>query len=61
MKIKRIRRGDIVRILKYSKTDVNAYGRVNGRINGKWWVVNGNMPFCGTVNDFFTNKEIRKE
>lgn len=57
----KIKINDTVRILKYPKHDINAYGRVNGISKGlpvKFHIVNMNMPFSGTISGWFLKSEI---
>ena len=52
---------DIVRIKAYDEDGINGYGRVQAvREDGLVWVVNGNMPFAGTISDFFTHDELER-
>jgi len=51
---------DIVRIKKYPKGDINERGRVDGfHPDGRVLVVNGNMPFSGTISDYFRPEELK--
>jgi hypothetical protein len=53
--------GDTVRIKKYVGT-INEYAKVVGekRADGKYWVANMNMPFCGSVSGFFKETDLEK-
>lgn len=55
---------DIVRINRYPENNINAYGRIQDvrKIAGEiyYWVVNGNMPFSGTISNYFRASEITK-
>ena len=49
-----------VRILKVKDEDnINAYGRISfiGE-DGRYWVSNFNMPYCGTISEFFNEEDI---
>ena len=63
---------DVVRILQYPEDGIDGYGRVDQvslaraapggyikRRRYRYHVVNGNMPFQGTVNDWFEADELR--
>jgi hypothetical protein len=56
---------EIVVINQYIGDPYNEKGRVNS-VNDthdgsvRYWVVNGNMPFMGTVSDFFEEDELSK-
>ena len=57
-----LRVNDVVRILKYRESGINGYGRIVGilkRRDKRYWVANGNMPFSGTVSDYFDASELR--
>ncbi len=52
---------DHVRILAYPEDSINAYGRVQlvrERGEKRYWVVNMNMPYSGTVSDYFNASEL---
>ncbi len=54
---------DRVRILGYAEDGINGYGRIQAidrRRKKKYWVVNGNMPFQGTISDYFSEERLRK-
>ena len=52
---------EIVVIKEYKDCEYNREGRVNSIMgDGTYWVVNKNMPFMGTVSDFFTADELEK-
>jgi hypothetical protein len=60
----KFRVNDRVRILKYKKDGINGYGRVDQvqklkNRSYRYRVVNGNMPYQGTVNDWFKAGELR--
>lgn len=52
---------EFVRIKRYAEDGINGYGRV-GYIedDGRYFVTNMNMPFLGTVNNFFNEDELEK-
>lgn len=49
-------------IKEYIGDEYNERGRVNGYNpdTKKYWVTNMNMPFMGTVSDFFDEDELEK-
>ena len=51
---------DVVRIKKYPEDSADGYGRVDmiNHTTGKIRVVNMNMPFCGSVCDWFNPEEL---
>ena len=51
---------DKVRIKKYPEGHINARGYVRGepRLDGKIWVTNLNMPFSGTISEYFSPSEL---
>jgi hypothetical protein len=55
---------DRVRILAYPEEGINGYGRIQmidrRRKKKKYWVVNFNMPFQGSISDYFSEEELRK-
>ncbi len=52
---------DYVRIKKYPKNGSDGYGRVVGILpDGRYWVSNMNMPFCGNVNDYFQEQDLEQ-
>ena len=52
---------EIVIIKEYADCEYNREGRVNSIMeDGTYWVVNTNMPFMGTISDFFTADELEK-
>lgn len=56
-----LKRGDIVRILRYPENDINAFGVVMKVITkDEIWVANMNMPFSGTISDTFSPKDLIK-
>ena len=52
--------GKRVTIKQYIGDQYNEEGYVRGYDpkNGKWWVTNWNMPFQGTVSDWFSEEEL---
>jgi hypothetical protein len=55
---KKIKVNDIVTILAYKNDPKNCRGRVNSISDGRYYITNMNMPFMGTINDWFTREEI---
>jgi hypothetical protein len=51
---------DNVRLLKYSKTSVNAYARVADIKKDRILLSNFNMPYQGTISRYFTKKEFEQ-
>jgi hypothetical protein len=53
---------EIVGIVGYGKGDINEKGRVDSFDPDTGWyrVVNGNMPFVGTIHDWFSPYELIK-
>lgn len=52
---------ETVKINKYDGDQYNEVGRVNSITeDGRYWVTNMNMPFMGTVSDFFDEDELSK-
>ncbi len=58
----RIKVNDIVLILPYKDSEINSRGRVTQIMgDGSFHVSNMNMPFSGTISDFFTERELEKQ
>lgn len=52
---------EVVVINQYIGDQYNEQGRVNSIMDdGRYWVTNMNMPFMGTVSDFFEEDELSK-
>jgi len=52
---------EVVVINQYIGDQYNEQGRVNSIMDdGRYWVTNMNMPFMGTVSDFFEEEELSK-
>lgn len=52
---------DHVRILAEPEDSINGYGRIKMILKEqekKYWVVNMNMPYSGTISAFFTASEL---
>ena len=53
-----------VRIKQYPENDINTYGMIQSIIkhgkNVRYWVTNMNIPYCGTISEFFTETELQK-
>jgi hypothetical protein len=50
-----------VRIKAYPKDGINGYGRVDFITGTRYRVVNLNMPYQGTVCNFFEEDELEKQ
>ena len=47
-------------IKKYVNDEINKYGVIKSIDNDMYWVTNLNMPYMGTISDFFTEDELEK-
>lgn len=55
--------GDIVRLLPHKGDKFNEYGKINSDKSdekGRYWVTNLNMPFMGTISDWFYPEHLEK-
>lgn len=53
--------GEIVIIKMFRGSETNERGRINHiSSDGRYWVTNMNMPFQGTVSDYFWSDELEK-
>jgi len=52
--------GQVVKLLLYANDKYNKHGRIQSynKEKGMYWVVNMNMPWQGTVSDYFTEYEL---
>ncbi len=58
----KIKVNDIVLILPYKDSEINSLGRVTQIMgDGSFHVSNMNMPFSGTISNFFTERELEKQ
>ncbi len=59
--MKTFKENDFVRLLDEPKNSINAMARIAAIYeDGSVWIVNYNMPFCGTISEILTKEEAQK-
>lgn len=59
--MKQYKKGDIVRLYKYPKNDINAYAKIMEIFsNERVWIANLNMPFSGSISLICSKEQFEK-